>query len=151
MTKAQLMNAVLDQLLEQMSESPESFELLEPPASINLSVVWKPKVKVSVNSSSLIDPSNTGSCVIVTYNTHLETMTCFIGKSVLMAASAPAEAQIEVKKWWLKFSSEYKKYNKLIDAVRDQAKHKEAMKFLNKLMDIFPGTLDEHLLGKRDE
>jgi hypothetical protein len=153
MTKAQLMNLVLDQLLEQMIEAPESFELLEPPASVNNSIVWRPKVTSKVNPSGpgLTDPMNTGACIIVTYCTHLETLTCNIGRSLTIAAGAPSDAHIEVRKWWIKFSSEYRKYNKLVEAIKDQVRNKDNMKFLKKLMDVLPGSLEKHILGKSDE
>lgn len=153
MTKAQLMNLVLDQLLEQAKESPESFELLEPPASVNNSIVWKPKVRSKVDPSgpALTDPLNTGPCVIITYNTHMDSMSCNIGKSIIIAAGAPPDAQIDIKSHWIKWSPAYRKYNKLLETIQDHSRNKESMKFLKKFMDVFPGAFENNLLGKQDE
>ena len=153
MTKAQLLNLVMDQLLMQAMESPESFEILGPPASANESIVWRPKItsKVDPNLPGFTDPSDNNRCVIVTYHKFMNTIVCHIGKSLTMAASNTPEAVVDVKKQWIEWSKEYRKYVKILGTIREYEKSKETMKFIRKLCDVFPGVFEEDILGKRDE
>jgi hypothetical protein len=153
MTKAQLLNLVLDQLLQQAMESPESFEILEPPVSANESIVWRPKITSKVDPAypSFVDPSDNNRCVIVTYHKYMDTIVCHIGRSLTMAASNNYEAMVDVKKHWMTWTREYRKYHRLISIIREYAKNKETMKFLRKLNDVFPGTFEEDIFGKKNE
>jgi hypothetical protein len=68
-----------------------------------------------------------------------------------MAAGNQPDASVDVKKPWMMWSKEYRKYNKIMQIIKEHSKNKEAMKFLKKLCDVFPGVFESYILGKRDE
>jgi hypothetical protein len=154
MKKWELIGLTLEQLLEQHKQTPESFEYADKDYPVtgqggNPLIYWQPKV--DLKSSVVPDPNESQKAVIITYNELTGRLVCYIYSNIVPGLKAMegrnADATVIDDRKFMKWRSNWHKFNKLAEAIKEHDRSKENDTFLKKLFSIFPGTLDKHLLG----
>ena len=156
MTRHDLVGLTLDQLLRNFTAGPECFEL-EVAESKSFSagpsdaIMWKHKID---NGGIIQDPTQPTRTVIIVNNKATETIQCLIYfKDMISAANAIShkpDAQVESKvSYFKKWDSNYRKFEKLKKLIQANNASRENNSFLNKLHQVFPGTFDDYIFGKK--
>lgn len=157
MTKADILSITLDQLIGRFETNPESFDYvgcdLEKKSSLkfdNDSVIWQ--TKIESNSEIIVDPTSQQRTIVVNYSIIEKALKVYIYnctfESVGSIYQVKADACIEHKAYFIRFTRNFRKFNKLKNLILAREEHNEARSFLKKLSSTFPDTLDNHIFGK---
>lgn len=155
MMKSEIISAALDELIEKFYMSPESFELVAyneyTTIQDNLdSIIWRTKI----NSGELLieDPTTQQRTILVEHLIKNKIIRVAIFNNCNWTSSilhnAKSDATIESKKLFMRFSSNYRKFNKLKNLIKNHNENKETREFLKKLSTSLPGVIDNHIFGK---
>ena len=146
MTKHELIEMTLDQLLDEFKAFPESFVYGDREHTTNPTyyptITWQPKIEL--DNSVVCDPNDTGRIVTVSYDLKSRVFRCDLFSSVTKAGASISTDRRLFETW----RANHKKFFKLARFIKKHGQDKEGRNFLKKLCDVFPSTLDEHLLGK---
>jgi hypothetical protein len=151
MTKEELIDITLKQLVASFEISPECFQVEDPgSASIGPTVTWR--FRVDVDGKTIPDPNNSGRTIVVGYNNLGKTLSCFIffrdmpaEMSRFGGVSADADATIKLN--FPIFNRSYRQFMRLREKIIARRNDKEGMRYLLKLRSIFPSTHDDELLS----
>ena len=160
MDKWELIEITLDQLIVQWRSNKESFDIDVGTPEIRLgdnghpdmSICWSPISSNDHNEGAALttDSMKLRKGVMITYNRRGE-FKCFIYKvgpqGLRPADGSLAENSISAKKCLVPIRSLYRKFMRLRSDVLTHKRHKANSSYLSNLCGVFPGTLDEHLLG----
>lgn len=158
MTKEELIALTLKQLSENIINAPECFELesneVNPTRSyMSVSIIWRPRV--NLDGTTIADPTNNPRTVIVSFNTNLKEIGCYIflkdigSTSAASSVIAEASAHQRFGDFPLWLYKNYRQFNKLKKQLIAVYVDRDNAKYLNKLCSVFPGTFEEDLLGKK--
>ncbi len=151
MDKWELIEITVDQLIEQWNNNKESFEV----DVSDLTICWSPATlnDDSEDKSLSTDSMKLRKGVIIAYS-RKNTFECFIYKiddaSKRPASDAVAENSVSAKKCLAPFRSLYRKFMRLRRDILIHETQKANSSYLSNLVGVFPGTLDDHLLGSKD-
>jgi len=117
----------------------------------NDAIMWKHKID---NGGIMTDPNNPSRTVIVINNKATDTIQCMIYfRDMLTAANAThhkPDAQIESPVgFWKRFNPNWRKFHKLKKLIQQNNVARENHSFLGKLHNVFPGTFDDFIFGKK--
>lgn len=151
MTKDELINITLKQLIDSFRNSPERLHLEDPELGGNNylgpTIVWK--FKIEIDGKSVQDPNNAIKTVIVSYNPVAKQLTAYIFfrdvSSIHSTIMADAVATIKYNKYpWMHQS--YRKFMYLRKKLIQRHREKESIDYIKKLSAIFPAIFDDELL-----
>ena len=158
MDKWELIEITLNQLIEQWGVNKEQFDIdvVDDTYSngyTERSILWCP---VDLNDASE-DRSATDSIKIrkgIVITNRGNEFRCVIFKvdSVDLKGTkgVPAENSITAKKRLIPFRSLYRKFMKLRSEISTYKRNKANSSYMSNLCGMFPGTMDEHLIGGDD-
>lgn len=163
MDKWELIEITLDQLVVQWRANKESFDIdvdrgeirLDDNTHSEMSISWSPAV---LNDKSDDKPLSTDSMklrkgVMITYDRKSE-FKCLIYKvdklSRRPAEGALAENSLSAHKCLAPIRSLHRKFMRLRSDILEYKRQKANSSYLSNLCGVFPGTLDEHILGSAD-
>jgi hypothetical protein len=150
--KWELIGITLDQLIKQWETDRDSFEAdATNPGIDEKQISWSPKITAGDNTHST-DPMGLSKAVILTYNKHLNELSCGIYK-VNPSATTKLEREMYIStgKWFMSFRKTYKKFLWLREQIRQRDKNRKSDAYLKELYKVFPRTFDQEILGKEDD
>jgi hypothetical protein len=161
MEKHEIISLTLDQLIERFHLSPESFDYEDPSTPnkmlVNPIIIWQPKF--DLGNSVVPDPNNEQKTVIITYSELTSEMSCYIFASTQISLSnlmntvsnaSKTDAVISYKLGvFASFRVNHRKFMKLKKLIQNRERMKENDNFMKKLCKVFPGTLDDHIFGRK--
>lgn len=150
MTKEDLINITLKQLLESSKLSPECFKMEDPElgdiTNGSCSIMWR--YRIEIDGNNLPDPNNAARTIVISYNFIMKSMTCFIFMKEInyfsSVSNPDATARVMFNVPW--FHASYWKFMKLRKTIFLAYKEKENLSYLSKLYSIFPTMGDDDLL-----
>jgi hypothetical protein len=149
MDKHELVELTIERLLANFEKSPESFDLKSADFGnwATPTVTWKPRVQLGSYDSSIVDDPNNNYAVVIVYNVNTETLSCHLFlKTYSSLDSAKADLSISSNQSFMKFRSRYRKFEKLMNLIKERDLRRDNMNYLSKLSAVFPDTLDSHIL-----
>lgn len=151
MTKEELLNITLDQLLDAFHNAPECLELYDKDIEAQLNTtgpIIKWSFKINMNGRIIDDPNNTAKTIVVNYNTITKSMHCNIYLRDInpLSYQSLSDADVHVVYGIPYLHKSYRKFYKLRAKLLKRHRNKENDKYLNKLMSVFPATFDDGLL-----
>lgn len=147
MDKRELVELTIERLLANFDKSPESFDLKMPDSShCSPTIYWKPKIKI--DNYDIADDPNNNHAVVVTYNSSFSELRCYIFLKAPATAYeyTKADHSVSISGYFIKLTSSYRKYKKLIRLIQTRDLHQDNMNYLSKLSSVFPDALDKHIL-----
>lgn len=162
MDKWELIEITLDQLIAQWKANKEQFDIdisngeirLDNNQYAEMSISWCPISPSDQSADKLsTDSMKIRKGVLITYRRGGE-FKCFIFKVGGLPRSAAdnqlPENSISAKKCLTPFRSLYRKFMRLRSDIATHKRHKANSSYMANLCGVFPGTLDEHILGSAD-
>ncbi len=154
MDKWELIEITLNQLIEQWENNKELFDIDDAERltrDVNKysekSVTWSPMSLRTNDSKILTDPIKMRKGVVITYSSN--EFRCLIYK-IDQTSKQLVEDTITARKFLMPFRSLYKKFMRLRAEIAKHKRDKASSTYLSNLCGVFPGTLDEHILGSVD-
>ena len=142
MDKWELVDITLGQLIEQWKVDREAFEMGEE-GYMELKIRWTPKF------DKVTDSMITPKAIACKYSKSSGEMSCaifnFDGDG--RVATNPAVV-VKVSSYFMFFRPAYRKFQWLIKQILIREKEREQQRFMRELLKVFPGTMDEYILGK---
>ena len=155
MDKWQLIEITLKQLIQQWKHNKELFktdsrEDQDPTIASNKPenfISWEPPEKPAAEQQQLALVSKT---VTITYSPGGRWFKCEISQKGKLPSAKP-ENIIIAQKSFIPMRSLYWDFMRLRRSIIEYKKTQEGNQYLQDLYDIFPGTLDNYILGGHDE
>lgn len=163
MDKWELIEITLDQLIAQWRANKEQFDIdvstgevrLDNNSYTEMSVSWTPIVlnDDSEDKSKSTDSMKIRKGVMITYRKG-GPFRCFIyklnGLNRRPTEGDLAENSISAQRYLTPIRSLYRKFMRLRSEIAAYKRHKANSAYMSNLCGVFPGTLDEHILGSTD-
>jgi len=153
--KHELIGMTIQQLIEHFKSSPESFEYYDRDTKSNNSVhptiVFQPKIQLTDSATIIRDPNNNHAVIVVFHEMSSELLCYLFSKAPPNLSSlgvVVADCTISSKQYFIRWRSNYKKFNKLRDLILKRDSNREASEYLDKLSSVFPDSGDENIIGK---
>lgn len=155
MDKNELIALTLKKLIEHFKGSPESFEYHDqdrkPNTASQPTIYWQPKVQLNDYMSTVVQDPNNCHAVVVTFNNHLNELTCYLYLKAPKNLSGnyggmSPDCVITSRRWFERWRGHYSRFCRLRELILDRDKQKENLNYLNKLASVFPDAVDDHII-----
>ena len=155
MTKEELINLTLKQLIDSLGTAPQNFRLEDQELGYSSNrdsfmgptIIWQFKVEMS-NGYVINDPLNSTKTIIVTFNKMAKQISCYIyfrevnsTTTAMMPESQATQQLLDIPI----LNRNYRLFTKLRKKLIQLKREKECVDYIKKLSTIFPTTHDDEL------